>query len=69
MKQIRLKVAFSFDHCEIPAGAFIAVPAPVAQNLVMAGVAVYTEPERAVVAPQETRISQPHNRGLRRRTE
>lgn len=57
---IRLKVSFHFDHCELPAGMVITVPAEKAQELVSRGVAELAEPQHAVVQPEETRAR--HNK-------
>ena len=57
MIQIRLKVSFTFDHCELPAGMSIGVPAEKARELCSRGVAVPVEPERAVVEPDEARVN------------
>lgn len=53
--QIRLKVSFHFDHCELPAGMVITVPAEKAHELVSRGVAELAEPQHAVLQPEETR--------------
>jgi hypothetical protein len=57
MITVRLKVAFRFDHCEIPEGTVIAVPSGIAQMLILRGVAELASPEHAVVQPDETRIA------------
>jgi len=67
MTSIRLKVEFSFDHCHIPAGTVISVPAEIARDLAQRGVAEMAEPQHAVIEPQETRMLQSRNRGPRRR--
>jgi hypothetical protein len=54
MKSIILKVSFSFDHCEIPAGTRVSVPAELAHMLVSRGTAEMVQ-EQAVIQPQETR--------------
>lgn len=56
MISIRLRVTFSFHHCEIPAGTVIAVPPGIAQQFVMREVADLVV-EQAVVQPQETRVA------------
>ena len=55
MTSIRLRFPLRFDHYEIPAGTVIEVPAELAHMAVMRGIAEFSEPQRAVVAPQETR--------------
>ena len=55
MVSIRLRVPLSFHHCEIPAGTVISVPAGIAQMFVMREAAEMTEPEHAVIEPNETR--------------
>lgn len=52
---VKLKVSFHFDHCELPAGMVLTVPAEKAQELVSRGVAELAEPQHAVVQPEETR--------------
>jgi hypothetical protein len=61
MKLIRLKVSFTFDHCEIPAGTNISIPAGIAFDLINRGVAEMAEPEKAVIEPQENRVNQNRN--------
>jgi hypothetical protein len=70
MTSIRLRYKFSFDHCEIPAGTVITVPAGLARELVARQAADLVEPERAIVQPEETRElneSAPVENRLRRR--
>lgn len=55
MKTIRLKYSFSLDHCEIPAETIITIPDDLANDFIVRGVAEMAEPERATVAPEETR--------------
>jgi hypothetical protein len=55
MIKILLNRSFTFDHCELPAGMVIAVPAEKARELIQRGVAQTVEPERAVIEPRETR--------------
>lgn len=63
MISIRLRVAFHFDHCEIPEGTVIAAPSELAHMLVSRGVAERAEPERGIIEPQETRtVARPHRR-------
>jgi hypothetical protein len=57
MISIRLNYPLHFDHFEISAGTVIAVPADVAQVAIQRGVAERTEPEFAVLEPQETRVT------------
>jgi hypothetical protein len=61
MTSIRLIYEFSYDHAEIPAGTVIAVPAGLARDFINRGIAEAVEPERAVIEPQETRLSKKHN--------
>lgn len=55
MIAIRLQVPLKFDHCELPAGMIIQVPAEKAREFIQRGIAERAEPERAVIEPQETR--------------
>ncbi len=57
MITIRLRVPLYFDHFEIPAGTVISVPAGIAEIALRCKVAEAAEHEKAVVEPQETRVS------------
>jgi hypothetical protein len=61
MKSILLKVPFSFDHCEIPAGAVIAVPPELAEKLIQRNVATAVGEsagyQHAVIEIPEKRIA------------
>lgn len=61
MIQFQLNVAFSFDHCEIPAGTVIGLPAGLAEQFQARGVGRITEVHKAVIAPEETRIPNPEH--------
>ena len=69
MIQIRIRCPFRFDHCEIPAGTVIAVPAAIAQDFCRRGIAVIAEPERAVVEVPEVRaeVTKPKAKYRRRK--
>lgn len=65
MRKIRLKYRFTMDHCEIPAGTEMTLPAGIAERLIRQQAADLIEPEKAVVEPEETRVINPP--GNRRR--
>jgi hypothetical protein len=65
MITVRLLLPLKHDHIELPEGMIISLPAEAAHKLVMSGIAVMAEPERAVVQPQETRVTTYRNRKAR----
>jgi len=67
MKRIRLLHPFTFHHAEIPGGTEISVPPDLADRFVENyQVAEYAEPERAVIAPSETRVIEPVSTAMKK---
>lgn len=66
MINIRLLYPLRFDHIELSSYEVIGVRVEIADEFVRLGIAEYAEPQKAVVAPEETRVERPLARAGRR---